>query len=82
MTLYTRWVGALRYLDLTTDGRPTFSKIVCAVCLVYFIASHELTLWITVALLAASFGRSVFVAFLRSRAGNESPPAVSDEAQE
>ncbi|MCC7196364.1 MAG: hypothetical protein IT356_12495 [Gemmatimonadaceae bacterium] len=64
MTLYQRWVALLCYVDMTTGEKPSFSKIVCAVILLAAVAQRSLTLGVIIALLAASFGRSVFVAFL------------------
>lgn len=62
---YERWVRVLRYVDLVSDGHPSFSKFTCLAILVAVVAQRQLTLGIVIALLAASFGRSVFIAFLR-----------------
>jgi len=64
MTAYQRWGAALRYLDLASQGHPSFSKFVCLTILVASIWQDNLTLGVVVALVAASFGRSVFIAFL------------------
>ena len=54
----------LCYFDLTTGEQPSFSKFVCLTILVATIVQNRLTLGIVIALLAASFGRSMFLAFL------------------
>lgn len=63
--IYRRWAAVLRFLDLTSNGHPSFSKFVCVAILVATIVQGRLTLGVVIALLAASFGRSVFLAFLR-----------------
>lgn len=62
--IYARWVQLLCYFDLTTAEKPSFSKFVCLAILLHGIATNNLTLGIIIAILAASFGRSVFLAFL------------------
>ena len=62
--LYARWVCILSFADLTTGGSPSFSKFVCLTILGAAIAQKSLTLGVIIALLAASFGRSVFLAFI------------------
>ena len=62
--MFNRWVQLLCFLDLTTGEKPSFSKFVCLAILVATIAQRNLTLGVIIALLAASFGRSVFLAFL------------------
>jgi hypothetical protein len=72
--VFQRWVQFLCYFDLTTGDKPSFSKFVCVAILVAAIAQSTLTLGVIIALLAASFGRSVFLAFL-----NRTSVRVNDE---
>lgn len=73
-----RWIRWLGYLDLTSDGSPSFSKLVCLAILVTCIVRDCLTLGVVIALLAASFGRSVFLSFL-SRSRVETSERVTRE---
>jgi hypothetical protein len=58
------WVKLLCFFDLTTGEKPSFSKLMCVALFVALTAMGELSLGVVIALLAASFGRSVFLAFL------------------
>ena len=62
--MLARWTTLLCYLDLTTGDKPSFSKLLCLALFVVLSVQNKLTLGIVIALLAASFGRSVFLAFL------------------
>lgn len=64
-SLFQWWTNALCYADLTTDNRPSFSKLVLLAILVTCIIRNCLSLGIVIALLSASFGKSTFVAFLK-----------------
>jgi hypothetical protein len=82
--MFERWARALCFLDLTTGNKPSFSKLVCLTILVATIWQGKLTLGIVIALLAASFGRSVFIAFLNRAniAANESHATTKQEILE
>lgn len=59
------WRRLLRSFDmLDARERPQFSKLVIAILTLYGIATHQLSTPLAIALLAAAFGKSVFVAFL------------------
>lgn len=79
--MYLRWTQVLRFLDLTSEGHPSFSKFVCLAVLVASIAQRNLTLGIVIALLAASFGRSVFLAFLKRSTVQSSDVSVRERRE-
>lgn len=67
--LWDGWRWWLRWLDLTgADGGPSFAKLVTVAVLVVAVWTETFGVTIAVAVLAASFGRSTFVALLRARA--------------
>lgn len=76
-----RWVSILCYLDLTTGEKPSFSKLCCAAILVASIAQRNLSLGVVIALLSASFGRSMWTAFLVRWKG-ETQEIVTEQRQE
>jgi hypothetical protein len=80
--MYQRWVKTLCYLDLTTDGHASFSKLVLATILITCIIQQNLNLGIVIALLSASFGKSTFVAFLKRSEIRASDAHVKQEISE
>lgn len=72
-----RWVKFLALFDLTSQGSPSFSKLMCLLLAVGCIVRGTLSTGIVVALLAASFGRSAWLAFLYHKrkpdAGEDNP---------
>jgi hypothetical protein len=62
------WLLPYVALDLTgKDGRPSFTKLLIAVVVVLFAIGKPLPWWLVLAVIAASFGRSTFTAFLNSK---------------
>jgi hypothetical protein len=61
------WLRILEALDLASNGKPSFSKLICLTLVVACAWADSLTGVTVTALLAASFGRSMYSAFLHSR---------------
>ena len=72
-TRFQQWTNLLSYADLTTSGRPSFSKLCVVAILTWAIATNSLTLGLAITVLAASYGRSMFLAFLQKRQSPEPP---------
>ena len=73
MSALQRWTHWLAFADLTVDDHPSFSKFCVVAILVWAIATNSLTLGIVITILAASFGRSVFLAFLKRNGPADGP---------
>ena len=59
------WLWLLSQFDMVDgQGKPQYSKLVITAVLVAAIVQSRLTTAIAIAVIAAAFGRSVFIAFL------------------
>lgn len=59
------WLGFLAALDLSDHGKPQYSKLVVTVILVAAIWQGTLTTSLSIAVIAAAYGKSVFLAFIQ-----------------
>jgi ethanolamine transporter EutH len=70
------WLGLLGLVDLTSRGRPAFSKLMAVAVLGVYTYLGDLPALVAIALLAAAMGRSTYNRFLFARKGEH------DEATE